>query len=610
MKEFIYNLEELFVSDGLLETLAATNYYIGAYQRGYKWKSNAVHDQVPLFLTDVYEAFIDNQEEYYLQYITIKRNDECKDLLEVIDGQQRLTTISILFYCFEKAFGFYNITKDIVQYERYNKRQIFEEIILMDEESDEGNVILKKKQDIFYLYHAKKCILNFLELLDKVEAEAFYNYYRQKVKIIINLEDDTTAAEEIFSNLNDNKVELNNLYLIKGLLFTKSTRKDNGDDDFIHVQEKRNRIARNWDDMDNWLRSEKQNQLFFYNYKLVNSKEGFLGLNPLLNALKPIVKESNDERLNQINKFHDNLSIAKEQSDTYKLFNLYNEGLQNFEEANIQLDKIYLTSKRLRNWFKNNELYNLLGFFTCTGGNIDNILSLGVSDLKEKLYQHLYNQLFIRNKKIEDLVYNIPKDKSKLDKIFLALNVFPLLKQKNDKGKDIHVIDWSHRFDFNTYRNNKWSIEHIYPQNPDATEEDVRKYKEWFLEKSSEFPELNQKISDDNSLTDEEIKAIITHGVSEHQLGNLALLEGGNNSTLKNYIFPKKRELLLGLMSTGSFVPTHTVNAVAKLLHNLSDERLTFSKNLTFWEKEDIEANALWIKNTYNALIEFVNENR
>ncbi|MDH1603901.1 DUF262 domain-containing protein [Empedobacter sp. GD03739] len=610
MKEFIYNLEELFVSDGLLETLSATNYYIGAYQRGYKWKSNAAHDQVPLFLTDVYEAFIDNQEEYYLQYITIKRNDECKDLLEVIDGQQRLTTISILFYCFEKAFGFYNITKDIVQYERYNNRRIFEEIILMDEENDEGNVILKKKQDIFYLYHAKKCILNFLELLDKVEAEAFYNYYRQKVKIIINLEDDTTAAEEIFSNLNDNKVELNNLYLIKGLLFTKSTRKDNDDDNFIHIQEKRNRIARNWDDMDNWLRSEQQNQLFFYNYKLVNSKEGFLGLNPLLNALKPIVKECNDERLDKINKFYDNLSIAKEQSDTYKLFNLYNEGLQNFEEANIQLDKIYLTSKRLRNWFKNNELYNLLGFFTCTGGNIDNILSLGVSDLKEKLYQHLYNQLFIKNKKIQDLVYNVPKDKSKLDKIFLALNVFPLVKIKDSKGFDIHVIDWSNRFDFHTYRNNKWSIEHIYPQNPDATEEDVSKYKEWFIEKSSDLPELNQKIKHNILLTDEEIKTIVSHDVSEHQLGNLALLEGGNNSTLKNYIFPKKRELLLGLMSMGSFVPTHTVNAVAKLLHNLSDERLTFSKNLTFWEKEDIEANAIWIKNTYNALIEFVNENR
>src|SRR5690606_19130527 len=104
-------------------------------------------------------------------------------------------------------------------------------------------------------------------------------------------------------------------------------------------------------------------------------------------------------------------------NDTYKLFNLYNEGLQNFEEANIQLDQIYLTSKRLRNWYNNNELYNLLGFFTCTGGNIDNILSLGFSDLKEKLYHHLYNQLIIKNKKIEDLVYNIPKDKSKLDKI-------------------------------------------------------------------------------------------------------------------------------------------------------------------------------------------------
>lgn len=607
MKEFIYNLEDLFLADRLFETLLATNYYIGAYQRGYKWKSSTAYDQVPLFLTDVYGAFIENQEEYYLQYITIKRNDDFKNLLEVIDGQQRLTTISILFYCFEHLFGLANITKDTVQYERYNNRPIFEEILLMDGESDEGNEILKKKQDIFYLYHAKKCILNFLALLDKEEAEAFYSYYRQKVKIIINLEDDTTAAEEIFSNLNDNKVELNNLYLIKGLLFTKSTRKDNGDDNFIHVQEKRNRIARNWDDMDNWLRSVQQNQLFFYNYKLVNVNEGFLGLNPLLNALKPDVKEINDDRLNQINKFHDNLSIAKEQNDTYKLFNQYNEGLRNFEEANTQLDEIYLTSKRLKNWYNNNELYNLIGFFTTTGGNVDNILHLGISDLKKQLYQHLERQLIIIDKNIEELVYNIPRDKSKLDKIFLALNVFPLIK-RDDKLE----IDWTHRFDFNTYRNNKWSIEHIYPQNPDATEEDVLKYKDWFLEKSKELPLLHQKIREDIILTDEERKTIITHDLSEHQLGNLALLEGGNNSILRNYIFPKKRELLLGLMSSGDFVPTHTINAVAKLLHNLSDEPLTFSKNLTFWEKEDIEANAVWIKNTYNALMKIVtvNENR
>lgn len=72
MKEFIYNLEDLFLADRLFETLLATNYYIGAYQRGYKWKSSTAYDQVPLFLTDVYGAFIENQEEYYLQYITIK----------------------------------------------------------------------------------------------------------------------------------------------------------------------------------------------------------------------------------------------------------------------------------------------------------------------------------------------------------------------------------------------------------------------------------------------------------------------------------------------------------------------------------------------------------
>lgn len=605
MKEFIYGLEDLFLADKLLDSLQAEKYYIGAYQRGYKWKSLGPNDQVPQFLTDIYEAFETNTAEYYLQYITVKKNDEHKNWLEVIDGQQRLTTISLLFYSFATHFGFENITKDIVQYERYKDRKIFDDVIGYDNQTPEIAALLKRHQDLYYIYHAKVCIASFLELLTENEANGFYDYCRQKVKIIINLEDEMTAAEEIFSNLNDNKVDLTNYYLIKGLLFTKSTRPEHQKKQFVEIQEQRNRIARNWDEIDNWLQNVVHNQLFFHNYKTIGKDEKNIGINSLLNALKPQVG-SDTPNIPLLRNFYDKLQETTDKaSDDYALFNLYNANLKTQEKAEEKLLDIHQTSKRLKNWYANNELYHLIGYYICTRGKLDEILHLGISDLKQNLYGHLKNTLQLKGRKIEHLNYE--DDKGFLNVLFLALNVF-VLRNHQDKL----VLDYTQRFDFNSFRTNNWSIEHIYPQNPDCSEADYEEYYDWFS--NVKFEERNaplaNKIKNKEALTANELRESVRQDIDEHQLGNLALLTSGSNSTLKNYIFPRKRKLLLNLISSGSFVPQHTINAVTKLLHNVdeNDPAITFGNNLTEWNQEDINGNSKWIVNTYEQLLKIVNQ--
>ena len=70
-------------------------YYIPAYQRGYRWEDKQILD----LLNDLYTYFCgDTKGQFYcLQPIVVKQiRIENEDWYEVIDGQQRLTTLRIL----------------------------------------------------------------------------------------------------------------------------------------------------------------------------------------------------------------------------------------------------------------------------------------------------------------------------------------------------------------------------------------------------------------------------------------------------------------------------------------------------------------------------------
>lgn len=89
MGELLYNIEKVFSE--VLKEHNAQAYNIPSYQRGYKWTSKEVEQ----LLKDIdhFEMAAGDDLFYCLQNITLTKNDK---VLNVIDGQQRLTTIYIL----------------------------------------------------------------------------------------------------------------------------------------------------------------------------------------------------------------------------------------------------------------------------------------------------------------------------------------------------------------------------------------------------------------------------------------------------------------------------------------------------------------------------------
>ena len=70
-------------------------YKIPQYQRPYKWEDEHVYK----LWDDIYEAWEIEEPNYFLgSIITAKpRDDEKSAYVDVVDGQQRLTTLMILF---------------------------------------------------------------------------------------------------------------------------------------------------------------------------------------------------------------------------------------------------------------------------------------------------------------------------------------------------------------------------------------------------------------------------------------------------------------------------------------------------------------------------------
>ena len=64
-------------------------FFVPAYQRGYRWTEN----EVEALLDDIYEFSTEGQKKYCIQPLIVKRRED--DSFEVVDGQQRLTTIFI-----------------------------------------------------------------------------------------------------------------------------------------------------------------------------------------------------------------------------------------------------------------------------------------------------------------------------------------------------------------------------------------------------------------------------------------------------------------------------------------------------------------------------------
>ena len=84
-------------------------FHIPAYQRGYRWTPDQVED----LLRDIDVNFLTNKNDHYcLQPLVVRNTGSGKPEFEVIDGQQRLTTIYLIMCVLADVEYLYSLTTE------------------------------------------------------------------------------------------------------------------------------------------------------------------------------------------------------------------------------------------------------------------------------------------------------------------------------------------------------------------------------------------------------------------------------------------------------------------------------------------------------------------
>ena len=122
-------------------------FFVPKYQRGYRWTENEVN----MLLDDIYNS---KGKSYCLQPIVVRKRDET---YELIDGQQRLTTLFLLYRYINNANPSVANPEPAFNlvYETRNKSEEFLKSIDLDRSGE--NI------DFYFIVNAYKTIQNWFE---------------------------------------------------------------------------------------------------------------------------------------------------------------------------------------------------------------------------------------------------------------------------------------------------------------------------------------------------------------------------------------------------------------------------------------------------------------
>lgn len=255
-----------------------TTYYIDFYQRQYKW------DSVPVirFLDDIFYKFTEEHKRFanssipsdqiitkyswYYMNTYVTNLDEESNRLYIVDGQQRLTTLTlILIKLYHQADSFQSDLKDwiadkIVGRSGYKKtfwlnheiheptlKALFEGV--EDIPTDTGITALNLAKN--YIVISKR-LEN--ELKEKNIFERFVFYFMFRL-VIINLKVEQTDVPMVFEVINDRGVRLKPYEILKGKLLGQIDKEELNTLNFNELWDNRvNKInANNPDLIDNFF---------------------------------------------------------------------------------------------------------------------------------------------------------------------------------------------------------------------------------------------------------------------------------------------------------------------------------------------------------------------
>lgn len=505
--------------EGIGGVLKSRRFRVPAYQRSYAWEL----DHVEALLNDIKEAIDNKEREYFLGSVVVTSADNGR--FEVVDGQQRLTTISLVIAAIKELFQrdedhevVVSVKSDfLASTDRRTKErepklilnevdnEIYQDLIESFDGVDEKKV--RRQSHKRLLSAAKHCEKYLSELCIKSkdseeELHSWLDYIETSLKVIVVTAPDDSNAFVIFETLNDRGLELAISDLVKNYLFHKSGEK---------IEETKNR----WLSMVSALESASDDPLTvtyirhftMAKYGLVREKDLFSLLKTKITSKKGSLKFSTDladtvriytALLNTDHEYWNDFS--SDVAYSVSTFNLL--GMTQIRPLLLALlDKF--PPKKVSEVFK--RLVSAAVRYQMVGGVGGGTLERVYADTAKSVTEEKIKT----TAEVIQAFKNVPSDSA----FFSAFSIASISKQKiaryylreleiANAGKNTETIP--------NYDTDSVNLEHVLPLTPDPV---------WL-----------------NSFTQEEV------GSYQKRIGNLAIMSAKLNSTIGNGSFDDKKE--------------------------------------------------------------------
>ncbi len=544
-------------------------FFVPSYQRGYRWG----RDEVFRLLEDIYS---NGTKNYCLQPVVVRKDGE---VYELIDGQQRLTTIYLIYrYMHNASGGFLDEPKFKLRYETRDKSEDF--LMEVDMTQKEENV------DFWFICNAYETISEWFKCKEKKSTLTNLNkYFDENVKIIWYEVGESEDAIALFARLNIGKIPLTSAELVKAMFLS---RDNNSDMD----REKQEEISLQWDNIEKELHNESL-WCFLTNQ---NAEKYQTRIDLILNLISQM-PQGNKEK--------------------YYTFFYFDERGRN-EKLNDIWREILHTFLILKDWFENHELYHKIGYLIaahCPGISLQSIYTFSKDKTKSVFVDELdrmIKQSIAINSNYAELDYNTPGDYVKISRLLLLFNI-----------ESVRQIDEeAQRFPFDKFKEKgAWSLEHIHAQQSEGMKKQ-EEWKEWLRlhrhsietlsDSNAAVTKTIEKIDicvgksrldrkEFENVQQDIIKLLSVGGNTEylHTISNLALLNMSDNAALNNSTFDVKRNRIIEMDKRGRYIPFCTKMVFLKY-YTPSEQN-----QLHFWGQAD---RAAYITAVNSVLSEYLSE--
>lgn len=632
--------------------LQGYKFAIPNYQRGYRW----ARQQVKEFLDDIWEFSEQDQLHIYcIQPLVVcerpenisqlvnevkgkeswhdirkfveENSVEEKQIWEVIDGQQRLTTISIVMQMLNSKTPMppFKLSYDTL----LEKEEKINNISSLSSEDAKSDI------NFHFMLEARKTVEEWLNGKDDKEKQTMFNTILNRVKFIwYKTEEDKPIS--VFTRLNVGRISLTNSELIKALFLNRENFK--GFNDEI-TRARQTEIAQVWDRIENQLQDDE----FWLFLRNLNKHQDMWSKPTRIDFLLDFLcKERIVNKMNECNNKKFNLSYGDDivGKDQYRTFRIYYECYKSQSQKSEFLDLWHFIKEIFdiwTEWYGHPELYHYVGYvLTEDVVSLDDLVTAWLDKTRDVFISYIKDQIkkHLKRKKCQNLERDYSENgkdnKSDCIPLLLLHNVETIVRQnKVLTSNEQYQLGIFYKFPFHLYKIEDWDVEHIDSATEnDLTDEDAQK--NWILsayqcltEKQKKNKELNQKLnkffsekndSDQNSaITFEDIYKDLTKklklssnsNVWKNKVQNYVLLDSSTNRSYKNAIFPDKRSHIVGKEKgvhkiafwdkkksiideydepfKSAFVPVCTKNVFQKTYS-------TMLGNPTIWDQTDSEA--------------------